>query len=143
MTYTVHPDALFDPGAPVLGSTHLEARDNLIAVADGDPGAPRIDPIAAMAHEGVAGAIGTYVFATTNPSGNYNLGDTISGSNLYPTGGMYTVSVNTGGTSNTDNAGLGAALTGTWRCMGRRITLGGSGSDAVTSDHGTLWLRIA
>lgn len=42
MSYTVHPDAIFDPDKPVLGSTHLEARDNLIAVAKGETGAPKI-----------------------------------------------------------------------------------------------------
>lgn len=40
--YTTHADALFDPDAPILGSTHLEARDNLIAVTEGSPDAPPI-----------------------------------------------------------------------------------------------------
>lgn len=40
--YTTHADALFDPNKPNLGSTHLEARDNLISVAEGDPTAPRV-----------------------------------------------------------------------------------------------------
>lgn len=42
MTYTTHADALFDPDKPILGATHLEARDNLIAVAAGDTNAPKI-----------------------------------------------------------------------------------------------------
>ena len=41
MTFTVHADSLFDPGAPVLGSTHLEARDNLEAALAGEDDAPR------------------------------------------------------------------------------------------------------
>lgn len=43
--YTDHADSLFDAGAPVLGPTHLEARDNLIATAEGSntgDGAPRV-----------------------------------------------------------------------------------------------------
>lgn len=41
-TYTEHADEIFDPNRPILGSTHLEARDNLIAVAEGGLGAPKI-----------------------------------------------------------------------------------------------------
>ena len=40
--YTVHADALFDPDKPILGSTHLEARDNLLATMEGDTDAPRL-----------------------------------------------------------------------------------------------------
>lgn len=40
--YTIHADALFDPNKPILGSTHLEGRDNLIAVTEGDATAPKI-----------------------------------------------------------------------------------------------------
>ena len=40
--YTAHADALFDPDKPILGSTQLEQRDNLIATAEGATGAPRI-----------------------------------------------------------------------------------------------------
>lgn len=36
MSYTTHADVLFDPEKPVLGATHQETRDNLIAVAEGD-----------------------------------------------------------------------------------------------------------
>lgn len=39
-TYTVHPDTIFDPDKPILGSTHLEARDNLIAAFEGAADAP-------------------------------------------------------------------------------------------------------
>lgn len=40
--FTVHGDTIFDVGKPILGSTGLEARDNLLAVTEGDPTAPRI-----------------------------------------------------------------------------------------------------
>ena len=45
-TYTAHADALFDPDKPILGSTQLEQRDNLIAVAEGGTDAPRIQGLA-------------------------------------------------------------------------------------------------
>ena len=45
-SYTNHPDSIFDLGAPILGSTHLEARDNLIALAEGAEGAPKIKGLA-------------------------------------------------------------------------------------------------
>lgn len=44
--YTTHADALFDPSKPILGSTHLEARDNLISVTEGDSTAPKINLLA-------------------------------------------------------------------------------------------------
>lgn len=37
--YTEHADAIFDPDTPILGSTHLEARDNLKAAREGSTGA--------------------------------------------------------------------------------------------------------
>ena len=41
--YTPHADALFDPDKPILGSTQLEQRDNLIATAEGATGAPVVN----------------------------------------------------------------------------------------------------
>mgnify|MGYP003643585845 CR=1 FL=1 len=41
-TYTTHADALFDPGAPILGGVALQSRDNLIAVTEGGTNAPKI-----------------------------------------------------------------------------------------------------
>jgi hypothetical protein len=40
--FTEHADVLFDADKPILGSTHLEARDNLQSVAGGGVDAPRI-----------------------------------------------------------------------------------------------------
>lgn len=45
-TYTAHADTIFDPDKPILGSTHLEARDNLIAALEGASGAPRLSVFA-------------------------------------------------------------------------------------------------
>lgn len=40
--YTEHADALFDADKPILGSTHLEARDNLQSAMGGGSDAPRL-----------------------------------------------------------------------------------------------------
>lgn len=45
--YTNHADALFQTGAPILGSVALETRDNLLSVAEGqDIAAPKIQLLA-------------------------------------------------------------------------------------------------
>lgn len=79
-SYTNHPDSIFDLGAPILGSTHLEARDNLIAMAEGDPTAPKINGLA------LEGLYVAFLSRTnsTSPIGVNDLGDfnqiTLSGS---------------------------------------------------------------
>lgn len=40
--YTEHSDDIFEPDAPILAATHSQARDNLVSVATGGVGAPRI-----------------------------------------------------------------------------------------------------
>ena len=39
--YTQQADAIFDPLKPTIGATHLQARDNLLAVAESDATAPK------------------------------------------------------------------------------------------------------
>lgn len=39
--YTQHADAIFEPLKPNIGATHQQARDNLIAVLEGDDTAPK------------------------------------------------------------------------------------------------------
>jgi len=58
-TYTVHADGLFDPAKPILGSTALETRDNLIAAAEGGSGAPKI------ANKVVGGRVATNLTITS------------------------------------------------------------------------------
>jgi len=73
--YTTHADALFDPNAPILGSTHLEARDNLLSVIEASPdgliaayswqiedGAGGTDPIYDFSVDGAVAEIETTVF---------------------------------------------------------------------------------
>lgn len=111
-------------------------RDNLIAVAEGDPSAPSILPnIAANA---AADGIGTYVWARmTGSPADTSYGTTRSGSNLSPTSAF------AGGGNLTTAPGTldtGSALSGTWRCMG---TLDQNAPGNANWIGATLWLRIS
>jgi hypothetical protein len=81
-----------------------------------------------------AGGVGTYLFANINSSTAYNLGGTIAGSSLLPTGAQ-TVDA---APSTARVAGNGSAQAGTWRCMGTRTAASGS-----ITNNATLWLRIS
>lgn len=97
--YTPHADALFDPDKPILGSTQLEQRDNLIAVTDGGTNAPRIlgralagpddvPTITVSAADTVvrsgSAALGLgYVEGTTSTTGGYVVGATFTVSQAY------------------------------------------------------------
>lgn len=76
------------------------------------------------------GAIGTYAYAApvTGSSAAFASGATLAGSSLNVIGSLIGAS----------GAQRGAALTGTWRCMGYAVRNTG---ETLTS--GTLWLRIA
>lgn len=108
---------------------------------EGAPGAPRIDPIAAMAHQGVEGAVGTYVFARrTTGTADVAFGSTLAGSSLSPTSASMG-HADTGGSTGTGTFNTGAALSGTWRCMGTYDHT--TGSSGTTMQGATLWMRIA
>ena len=142
-TWTTLPDATLEPGKPIRSIDVLALRDNPIAIAEGASGAPKIDPINAMAHLGAAGAIGTYVFAGLfNGSTAYAFGSTIAGSSLSPTSAVTSGTLGSG-TFSLTRVGV---LTGTWRCMGNRsnASIVNTFGDVVGSVVGaTLWLRIA
>lgn len=71
-----------------------------------------------------AGSVGTYAFARhTTDNLAIAFGTTVDGSTLRPT-------------SASGGDALGLALTGTWRCMGRK------GSGTTDEVNTTLWLRI-
>jgi hypothetical protein len=132
MAWTNIDNALVSVGALPFATTIQALRDNPIAIANGDAGAPRIDPINAMEHQGAAGAIGTYAFARRS-SGDVAFGATLAGSSLVTVGAFSAFS---GGS---DTLSTGAALSGTWRCMGTYDHTGTSG----TATGSTLWLRIS
>lgn len=108
------------PGQPFTSAIALAYEENPRAIAEGAAGAPKVDPINAMQHQGQSGAVGTYVFATT---GNVDLsfGQLINGSGLTPVSA---------------NGVASGSLFGTWRCMGNT---GGVSSEQSS----TLFLRIS
>lgn len=133
------------PGEPLTSAIALAFEENPRAIAEGSATAPRIDPIAAMAHEGVAGAVGTYAFlATTNASnaGVDNFGETRAGSQLHPAGfASDGVRWSDENAAETGAPAPAASLSGTWRCMGRSPAV--SGSSTTRRSGATIWLRIA
>lgn len=141
-TWTTIPDSSLEPGKPIRSIDTLALRDNPVAIAEGAAGAPKIDPFAAFAHNGAAGAVGTYAFANSSIStaSDAAFGSTRAGSALSPTSASRAaVAV---GADFSFQFITGAALTGTWRCMGtydysRALSSGSTWLGA------TLWLRIA
>lgn len=157
--WTDIPNASIEPDAPVRSIDGLAFRDNPIAIAEGAPGAPRVqaaglgtgnnerDWVLARTAGGAAGAVGTYAFAwrdsTATPPA---FGGTLAGSGLRPAGLSGEISVfqnrTVVGSTNTLylSAGRGRnSLPGTWRCMGEAMQT----SDATGSYPHTLWLRIS
>ena len=137
-TWTTIPDSSIEPGKPIRSIDTLALRDNPVAIAEGAAGAPKIDPFAAFAHNGEAGAVGTYAFATSTTTSNVAFGSTRAGSALRPTSAAR--SHDNGGSSLAPYAlDVGSALSGTWRCMGTydyATTVG-------IAFGSTLWMRIA
>lgn len=85
-----------------------------------------------------AGALGTYCFAR-HDAGSIAFGVTVSGANLLPTSAVRSLTVNAAGFNSFPD---GAALSGTWRCMGV-FTANSTVSGVSTIEGATLWLRIA
>lgn len=153
MAWTTIPDTSLEPGKPIRSIDILALRDNPIAISAGDVGAPRNeDPslsttatntgrdwVLARSALSTAGAIGTYAFAKSNTAGDTAFGATRAGSTLLTASAASQVSVIT-----SDYGFLllsGAALSGTWRCMG---TFDQIATTSGNSTYGaTLWLRIA
>lgn len=140
MAWTTIANSEIDQDSPVTQPLMTALRDNPIAIANGDAGAPRVQAIAAMSHLGNDGAVGTYCFARREPPADVAFGSATSGSNLRPTSAAYGISVSTGlGSANLNS---GSALAGTWRCMGQYDATVGNSSE-VTLLGATLWLRIS
>lgn len=134
-TYTTITDTETGHKKPLTVSLMRRLRDNPIAISEGAAGAPRVDPINAMAHQGAANAVGTYMLAVWNASINATLdfGATLAGSSLDPVGIN-----NEAGTSRYDVASVSTIIpAGTWRCMGY-ATNNTTGQRTIS-----LWLRIA
>ena len=128
--YTVIADTALDPDAPLTSELAYAWRDNLIAVTEGAPGAPRITFPAMAASFSTAGGIGSYAFASSSTTAA-NFGDVRAGSAIVPT------AASRGDTAANVNAGAAAIQSGTWRCMGQY-----SGGAGTLQNYATLWVRI-
>lgn len=141
-TYTSHPDALFDPNKPILGSVGLQGRDNLVATTEGN--GPQIQDAALATGAATsagetwvgkrmagisAGARGQLGFFRDQSGISRSFGTTVSGSNLRAASASGVTSV----------SGLVSPYTpsGTWRCLG--IIAGTGGAEGQTS----LFVRIS
>lgn len=110
--------------------------NNVLAIAEGDATAPKIQFAALDTWFTTAGAVGTYVFAKRGTgTADVAFGSTIAGSSLVPTSAVTAVSV-----SGSATADAAAALSGTWRCMGQYDHVFATGG---TYNGATLWMRIS
>lgn len=148
--WTTIADSQVDPNAPVTSELMSALRDNPVAIAEGASGAPKINPIAAFAHGGNVGGVGTYVAAWNTTTTNIDGNGTIAGSNLRyrstgsGAGNTFTnISLDNNSTFPTSGT---STLSGTWRamqaCSGRTEASIGPGETRY-SWFPSLWLRIS
>ena len=123
-TYTAIPNADVDVDSPLSTALITALRDNVLAIQEGDATAPRIDSINAMDHQGVEGAIGTYMLAMGNNSTNttFDFGDTVAGSQLDPVGLSGDTALTDFHVSVDKFTVSATAPAGTWQCMGHGIS---------------------
>jgi hypothetical protein len=149
MAWTNIDNALVSVGALPFATTIQALRDNPIAIANGDAGAPKVQNAglatinaailatdAAMVNFVLArtagasvGAVGTYATLRINPDGSTNEGGTRAGSDLRYSDGSGSL--------------LGGTPSGTWMAMGRASTATIGFDPPVTTFRATTWLRIA
>ncbi len=87
--------------------------------------------------------VGTYIIAqgtTGNTSTEYNNGQDVSGSSIFPSGA---ITVDTSGGNVILQPNSTAIGSGTWKCMGQIKNLSVTGSNNYMSHRTTLWLRIS
>jgi len=160
-------DATLEPGKPTRAIDARALRENPIAIAEGAPGAPKIEDAAldttvtsagtdwvlARTAGATVGAVGSYALLRRNSSADPD--DTIAGSELFYAGALNAASA---AGNFVDDPGFFVAINvfafaagaltspaGTWRCMGRiNITATSNPADGTRSASGaTLWLRIS
>jgi|GEM_PF-3373394 len=127
-----------DPGAPSKSTLWKRFWKNPLAMFEGAIGAPRLQFAAMDTWFSTAGAVGSYVFAYG--AADTAFGATVAGSTLLPTSAARSIPVGTSTSGATFNAG--AALSGTWRCMGTFDLTAAFGSGGSMAGA-TLWMRIA
>lgn len=145
--YTNISNVSVEPLAPVTSELMTSLRDNPIAIAEGSVGAPNM--YVGLANRLQAGALGTWAFAYCT-TGDKNFGDVVPGSSLRPTGAAYGVTL-AGASSETSfslNLDSGAALSGSWTCLGRFDSgntdnqSGGGFTRSLILRGATLWMRV-
>lgn len=136
-TYTTISSGSLAVGKPLTSTIAIALRDNPLAIAEGDASAPKIQFAALDAWYITAGAVGTYCFAVGTVDKAF--GTTVAGSTLTPTSAACGTSNGTNGNGAMD---VGAALSGSWRCMGT-YDYNMSTSGTINWTGATLWLRIA
>jgi len=155
MSWTDIPDSVLEPNKPIRSVDGLALRDNPIAIANGEPGAPKIqnaayaggsitsDKFDVASIEGwiwfdrPAGGIGTMGLFSYESFGATAIlfGQTVAGSTLNPSGAQFDNLDNITGISGT---GFPESIAGTWRCLGMASS-GGTGAGGSVS----LFQRIA
>lgn len=161
-TWTTIPDSSLEPGKPIRSIDTLALRDNPVAIAEGQSGAPKIEDVALSSSATAVGqlwvnsrlrvedvlhrnslasvgAVGTYAFLGETSFTTTEAGATRAGSSLRYAGiaGSATFA---SATSNAVAVGSSATPAGTWRAMGRAL----ASSIAETNIYpATLWLRIS
>lgn len=141
MAWTNIDNALVSVGALPFATTIQALRDNPIAIANADAGAPPISfaAISAGIAGASAGAIGTYMFARSNTIGSdVAFGSTRAGSALNPTSAA-SRGIQPIGEYSFVSA---SSVSGTWRCMGYYDFTEVNSNGGVTLGA-TLWLRIS
>ena len=92
----------YAPDAPATALHFQRWFENWIAGFQGAPGAPRINPIGAMEHQGAAGAVGTYVLARRIVgTADMAFGGTVAGSNIAPASAAASLTFSGGTTAGT------------------------------------------
>jgi hypothetical protein len=141
-TWTTIPDSSLEPGKPIRAIDGLALRDNAIAIAEGQPGAPKIvdaalsttatntgrDWVLARTALADAGAVGTYAWLVTTTAQTISAGSTYAGSALrYHALRWLSADISSSNTYGT----AGANPSGTWRAMGTQSTSSAGGVGCV------------
>jgi hypothetical protein len=168
MAWTDIDNTLVSAGALPFATTVQALRDNPIAIANGDAGAPKVQNAglatinaavlatdAAMVNFVLArnagatvGVVGSYMVAWNTTTTNINSNGTIAGPNLRykstGSGAGKTFDSISNSTTTFPTSGT-STLSGTWRTMqacSGRVTVG-SGRDIAYNWFPSLWLRIS
>ena len=152
------PNESIEPDAPVRSIDGFALRDNPIAIAEGAPGAPRVQSdgigenavFEAIARDVVLGGLGGYaVLRHVTETESISPGDNVAGANLEYAAGLDTLRFFDDGNALTEvDARAGPAPaeaqspSGTWMCMGH-ISRNASGADTMTVRPSTLFVRVA